>query len=59
MSRQYFDCVVDKDIRPIYNGTPEETKKWLAQYKNEIPQTHQVVIGESLKTVSINEYLAR
>ena len=53
----YFDAVLDKNTKPVFNGTPEETLKWLV--KN--PNWHKrwVCVGETMEIVTETEYLNR
>jgi len=53
----YLDAVVDKDYMPVFNGTPEETRSWLAE--NKLDTTHRVVVGTTLLTFSIEEYMSQ
>lgn len=53
----YFDAVLDKDMAPLFNGTPEETKKWLET--NETDNSVRVCIGTSMALVTVPEYLRR
>lgn len=51
----YFDAVLDKDSRPIFNGTPEETMEWLKT--NQWAHKVDVCIGRTMQIVSVPEYL--
>jgi hypothetical protein len=53
----YFDCVVDENLDPVYNGTPKETKAWLESQEVSLTITWQVCVGETLDMVSIPRYL--
>lgn len=53
----YFDAVLDENMQPLFNGTPEETKEWLE--KNETNNSIRVCIGESLALVTVQEYMRR
>lgn len=52
----YFDAVLDERMNPIFNGTPEETKKWLSENRNN-PDVAQVCDGRNMRLVSIDDYL--
>lgn len=52
----YFDAVLNTDMLPIYNGTPEQTKKWLEENPVEDEHAYQVCIGKTLQLVSVWEY---
>lgn len=51
----YFDCVLDKDMKPLFNGSSEETVRWLKE--NETADTDWVCLGKGLERVSIPDYL--
>lgn len=51
----YFDVVLDKDLKPIFNGTPKDTKKWLKE--NKIDKGLRVCYGQTLETVTVEQYL--
>jgi len=57
MSGEYFDAVLTKNMVPLFNGTPKETKKWLED--NETNETDMVCVGKTMKLVSVPEYLAK
>jgi hypothetical protein len=58
MPRTYFDAVINKDYHPIFNGTPEEVKKWLSErLDDEEVQESQVCLGTTLTFTSIENYL--
>jgi len=52
----YFDAVLDDDMVPLFNGTPEETLRWLRQN----PDVHVmgVCVGSSMVVVNTDEYIA-
>ena len=52
----YFDAVLDENLEPIFNGTPEEVKTWLRAHREEISPRSQVCVGESLLLVSLEVY---
>ena len=52
----YFDAVLTNEMSPIFNGTAEETRAWLRE--NPVDHSHQVCIGQTMKCVSVEEYLA-
>lgn len=53
----YLDCVVnnEKEMKPIFNAMPQDVKNWLAE--NAVGPETRVVIGKTLKVVTVNEYL--
>lgn len=51
----YFDAVLDGDLNPLFNGTPQECKAWLSE--TTVGPEVQVCIGKTLALVSVNEYL--
>lgn len=53
----YFDAVLDENMQPLFNGTPEETKAWLEN--NETDNSVRVCIGESMVLVTVPEYMRR
>lgn len=53
----YFDAVLDKDTRPLFNGTPEETQKWLVD--NPSWEKRWVCDGKTMNIITETEYLAR
>lgn len=54
----YFDAVLNVDIDPVFNGTPEETRNWLKENPNH-PEAILVSIGRTNQIVTIEEYLAK
>lgn len=51
----YFDAVLDQRFNPIFNGTPEETIKWL---EGMTPISDwQVCIGRTMQTVPVATYI--
>lgn len=53
----YLDAVLDENLKPIFNGTPEETKEWLKE--NETDNSVRVCIGTSMAIVTVPEYMRR
>lgn len=53
----YFDAVLDENMKPIFHGTPRETKEWLE--KNKTDNSARVCIGTSLAIVTVPEYMRR
>lgn len=52
----YFDAVLDVNMTPLCNGTPEEVLAWL----DERPQFHdqvQVCIGKTMEFMTVEDYL--
>jgi hypothetical protein len=52
----YFDAVLDKDMKPVFNGTPEETKKFLEETL--LSLDHSVCVGITMHLLTIPQYLA-
>jgi hypothetical protein len=58
--RIYFDAVLDITLKPVFNGTSEETQKFVEDCKDDLMFEHYMVcIGRTLELVSFTEYLAR
>lgn len=55
----YFDAVLDFNMKPLFNGTPEETTKWLLKQPDTFLDQVRVCIGYSMEMVSATEYLKR
>lgn len=53
----YFDAVLDEHMGVLFNGPPEDTKKWLEE--NETDNSVRVCIGTSLALVTVPEYMRR
>jgi len=54
----YFDAVVNENWDPIFNGTPDEVKKWLLDRPDdEEVQKSRVLLGNTLTSTSIENYL--
>jgi hypothetical protein len=54
----YFDAVINEKYEPLFNGTPEETKKWLVS--DEIPDEQlNVVRGYDMRVLTVSEYLEK
>lgn len=53
----YFDCVLDKNMVPKFNGNPDETRAWLQANDTEL--TDRVCYGKTMKRVTVAEYLAK
>lgn len=54
MSRTYFDAVLDKDMIPVFNGTPAETKTWIDE--NNTDESMTVCVGVSLAMMTVKDY---
>lgn len=52
---EYFDAVLDKDNTPIFNDTPENTKRFLETTL--LSLDHKVCVGETMKMLTIPQYL--
>lgn len=57
----YFDAVIGSGLEPIFNGTPDETREWLADAieRGVHSDNWRVCIGVSLSLVTVDEYLRR
>jgi hypothetical protein len=54
----YFDAVLDDRMKPVFNGTPEETEKWLKENPKKLDlSAHKVCYGYSMGVVSVSEYI--
>ena len=51
----YLDAVLDNNMNPVYNDIPDNVRKWLQNQTN--MENHIVVVGRTLKILSITEYL--
>lgn len=51
----YFDAVLDTDLRPLFNGTPAQTKTWLKDNRGFYSAT--VHVGETGRMMSVPDYL--
>jgi hypothetical protein len=56
--RLYFDAVLDNDMKPLFNDTPEKTRAWLEE-RPELHNKVSVCTGESLHLISVDGYLGR
>lgn len=55
----YFDAVIHDDDCVLFNGTPEEVKKFIEDNKDDPDmQTARVCLGENLTFTSLENYLA-
>ncbi|AXQ61309.1 hypothetical protein SEA_LIBERTYBELL_68 [Streptomyces phage LibertyBell] len=57
MAGQYFDAVLDGNMQPVYNGTPEQTYKWLSGSVEHFTNTYQVCRGKDMRLFEIADYL--
>lgn len=53
----YFDAVLSKNMKPLFNGSPEDTKQWLKD--NETRSSDLVCKGDTLELMTVEEYLER
>lgn len=54
----YFDAVLDPDLKPIFNGTTEETLAWLKEHEEyQQKNDHRVCIGSTMQLVTPWEYV--
>ena len=52
----YFDAVLDPDMRPLFNGTPEETREWLE--KKSENSSLMICVGKTMRMLTPTEYLS-
>lgn len=59
MAGRTFDCVLDSQMHPVYNGTPEQVRKWveLNLYWLKDAPTFTVCPGATMRIVDIQKYL--
>jgi len=57
MSRTYFDAVLDENMQPLFNGTPEATKEWLRNRTESENNNVQVSPGHQLRLMTVEDYL--
>ena len=55
-SVMYFDAVLDADMEPLFNSTPEEVAEWLVEHAAD-SAPKQVCVGETMELLSIDDYL--
>lgn len=55
----YFDAVLDMDdgMKPLFNGTPEDTVAWLKEQKFPDDLLIKVCLGRTMSLMTIFEYL--
>jgi len=53
----YLDAVLTDRMHPLFNGTPEETVKWLEEHNAVDTPGLQVCRGIDMVTVSVEAYL--
>jgi hypothetical protein len=53
----YFDAVLDYDMQPIFNGTPEKTREFLET--KVLSLDHMVCVGKTMELLTIPQYLER
>jgi hypothetical protein len=53
--RTYFDAVLDENMQPVFNGTPEQTQEWLKCNAWAIKLS--VCIGRTMQMVSAKDYV--
>jgi hypothetical protein len=53
----YLDTVLDERLRPMFNGTREDTQAWLQENPVAVNRSsNRVCIGESMDLLSVSEY---
>lgn len=55
VTETYFDAVLDKENRPLFNGTEEDTVKWCEDNPSDLPRW--VCIGKTMDIVTESEYI--
>lgn len=55
----YFDAVLTKDRFVMFNGTPEETLRWIKSTDKEQLMHLEVCEGETLQFISIEDYVKK
>jgi len=53
----YYDAVLDDNMRPVFNGTQEETVKWLTDSASRFTDTYRVCVGMTMRLMEISDYL--
>lgn len=53
----YFDAVLDRKYLPKFNGTPEETRRWLEGRPD--VDLLQVCVGSTMEVIPVWEYMTR
>lgn len=53
----YFDAVLDADMRPLFNGTPKETREWLSGLAEPHP-SWRVCPGRTMALVTVPDYMS-
>lgn len=56
--KTYFDAVLDGSMRPVFNGTPFETKTWLEKNQTGDLDLMRVCPGHTMRLISVAEYLS-
>lgn len=51
----YFDAVLTDNVIPIFNGTTEETVKWLQEHPEHSDK--RVCVGKTMHIYLVPEYL--
>jgi hypothetical protein len=54
----YFDAVIAGNGTVLFNGTPEETVKWIRENGVVLESSCYVVQGSTLKSHTLGEYLS-
>lgn len=56
----YLDAIVDTDMMPVFNGTPDRVREYLIANADGLDKSSLMVVqGADLKIVSIQNYLNR
>lgn len=53
----YFDAILDENWHPVFNGTPEETKKFAKTLDTDKKSRYVAIPGKTMQNLSIAEYL--
>ena len=52
----YYDAVLDNNMQPVFNGTPQETREWLLQRPDE-HKDWQICPGYRMRLMTVQDYL--
>lgn len=52
----FFDAVLDRHMRALFNGTRSEVMEWLGHNSQDL-RIYEVCIGKTLRCVSVRDYV--